>query len=315
MGKLSRLAGVLVCSASLAAVGLQASAGVVHPAASQGRGPVDSVQYIGNGWWNDHGVVYHTPHYMGTRQNASRSHPPQTPAVYGGGPVLTTPKMYLILWGFKSAGDPNKLKKLLKSYSQNLGGSSYNNIYTQYTGPDGNIQNPSSQFGGLWEDNKNTIPSSPTDGQVAAESVRGVAHFGYDANASYVVVTAHNHSTSGFGTEFCAYHSATTSGGNLVSYTNLPYIPDAGANCGASIITAPSDETAADEGVTIVEGHEYGESITDPNPPTGWYNDSWGEIGDVCAWTNIQNDPYGSKSYTAQPMFSNASLSCVHSYN
>ncbi len=38
------------------------------------------------------------------------------------------------------------------------------------------------------------------------------------------------------------------------------------------------------------------------------------EIGDICAWQNIQNDPFGSKSYTMQPMFSNATQSCVHSY-
>jgi serine protease len=91
-------------------------------------------------------------------------------------------------------------------------------------------------------------------------------------------------------------------------------MPDAGGNCGASIISPPSDETGADEGVTIVEGHEYAESVTDPNPPSGWYNNQYGEIGDICAWTNIQNDPYGKKSYTAQPEFSNASQSCVHSY-
>ena len=99
-----------------------------------------------------------------------------------------------------------------------------------------------------------------------------------------------------------------------MSYTNLPYIPDAGPNCGANFISPPSDQTGADEGVTIVQGHEYGESVTDPNPPKGWYNNQQGEIGDICAWTNIQNDPYGPKTYTAQPMFSNASSSCVHSY-
>jgi hypothetical protein len=100
----------------------------------------------------------------------------------------------------------------------------------------------------------------------------------------------------------------------MVSYSNLPYMPDAGQNCGSGIISAPSDESATDEGVTIVEGHEYGESVTDPQPGSGWYNGQAGEIGDACAWINIQNDPFRKKSFTAQPMYSNASESCVHSY-
>ena len=88
-------------------------------------------------------------------------------------------------------------------------------------------------------------------------------------------------------------------------------MPDAGGNCGASIIPAPKDESAADEGVTIVGGHEYAESETDPTPFNGW-NSAFGEIGDLCAWYDIQNDPMGKKSYTMQPLWSNASGSCVH---
>ncbi|HYL27233.1 MAG TPA: hypothetical protein VEW74_05315 [Candidatus Nitrosotalea sp.] len=58
--------------------------------------------------------------------------------------------------------------------------------------------------------------------------------------------------------------------------------------------------------MTIVEGHEYGESITDPVPFTGWYNGLYGEIGDICARYDILNDQFRKKSYTMQPMWSNA---------
>ena len=210
------------------------------------------------------------------------------------------------------------MKPLLETYIGNMGGSSHNNIYTQYFEVLGSktiyITNPSSQYGGAWEDDTNFTPRHPTDSQIAAEALRAVSHFGYNANASYVIATPHGRSTSGFGTQWCAYHSATSSGGRLVSYTDLPYMPDAGSSCGSNIISPPSDESGTDEGVTIVEGHEQGESVTDPNPPNGWYNNTYGEIGDICAWTNIQNDPFATKSYTMQPMFSNATESCVHSY-
>jgi serine protease len=272
----------------------------------------------GPGWIHEGNVVYHVPHYLGTRGNA---HPATSGILfnYYGGTVLTTPKVYLILWGYKKYGDPDNIAKLLKAYMKAMGGSGHNNIYVQYyqdiNSKTTYITNPKKQFGGAWDDEKDAVPTNPDDGQVAAESLVGVKHFGYDVNASYVVATPNGHSTSGFGTQWCAYHSDTFQGSNLVSYTNLPYMPNAGSSCGANIITPPTDETSEDEGMTIVEGHEYGESITDPNPPSGWYNNSAGEIGDACAWQNIENDPFGKKSYTSQPMYSNASESCVHSYS
>ncbi len=315
MDKLSRLVGVLSCAAVVAAAGCSANSSLTPASGSPMQTQSVTRGQLGAGWITQNGVTYHQPHYFLPRSAGQRTVQPNILLVYGNGPVLQKPKMYLIFWGFKSAGDPNKLKPLLKSYGKSIGGSAYNNIYTQYYGPGTvNIKNPGGQFGGEWSDNTNAIPTHPTDAQVAAEALNGVAHFGYNANGSYVVVTAHNHSSSGFGSSYCAYHSATTYQNQLVSYTNLPYMPDAGQNCGANIITPPSDETGADEGVTIVEGHEYGESVTDPNPPSGWYNNQQGEIGDICAWQNIQNDPYKLNVYTAQPMFSNATQSCVHSY-
>jgi serine protease len=273
-----------------------------------------------SGWVQKDGVIFHVPHYMATVQIAKQQSRVKNDILlyYSNGPVLVNPKMYIVTWGYKTYGDANKVKKLLKSYGNHIGGSGYNNIYTQYYMKSGGstiyITNPAKQLGGIWEDDTNPVPSHPSDAQVAAEALKAVAHFGYDANGSYVVATPHGHSSNGFGTSYCAYHSATSYNGNIVAYTNLPYMPDAGGNCGAGFISPPSDETSADEGVTIVEGHEYGESVTDPNPPSGWYNNAQGEIGDICAWQNIQNDPYGTKSYTAQPMFSNATQSCVHSY-
>lgn len=303
----ARLAGTLGCAAAFAMAGCSGIGG------SQSTPSAPGSALTGPDWKYEGGVLYRTPHYMGTRWSARPAVHPDILLSYGGGPVLKTPRIHYIFWGYK-AGDPNGLATLLETYAKSIGGSAYNNIYTQYYGPSGNITNPSNQFSGAMFDNTNPIPAHPTDAQVAAEAVNFVKLHGYDANGSYVVATAHGHSSSGFGTQWCAYHSATTYNNHLISYTNLPYIPDAGSSCGSNIIGPPSDESGADEGVTIVGGHEYGESITDPNPPSGWYNNTYGEIGDICAWQNIQNDPYGTHTYTAQPMFSNASQSCVHHY-
>jgi serine protease len=65
-------------------------------------------------------------------------------------------------------------------------------------------------------------------------------------------------------TQYCAYHSATSSAVSNVAYTNLPYITD-GASCGANF-----NGLGAKVGVTIVSGHEMAETVSDQFPSTGW---------------------------------------------
>jgi hypothetical protein len=317
MCKLSQVASLLVCLAGLAVIGVRADAGVVHGGTSQIQSqPPEAVKYIGNSWWNDNGIVYHTPRYMATHQHTGKTRPDAGALSYHGGPVLTNPKIYLILWGYKSSKDPKKVAKLLERYFKAIGGSALENVATQYYGPGSvYITNPADQLGGIWKDDTNPIPAHPTDAQVAAEALASIAKFGFDPYGSYVVATGHRHSTLGFGSAFCASHSAAISGRNVISYTNLPYQPDAGPNCGAGIIGAPPDESSADEGVTIVEGRMFMDSITDPQLSAWWESADGQEIGHLCQWTNIQNDPMaGGSSYTMQAEYSDASSSCVHSY-
>jgi hypothetical protein len=44
----------------------------------------------------------------------------------------------------------------------------------------------------------------------------------------------------------------------------------------------PKDESAADEGVTIIAGGEYGASVTDPNPGTGWTGALYSNASQSC---------------------------------
>jgi len=303
----SRFTAVLGCMAALAMAGCAGNSGATPaPPAIQ---PQARGNTFGPGWVQQDGILYHVPHYMATRGQASRN---TSGLGYGGGPVEVTPTVFLVFWGYAKYGDPEHVKPLLKDYIASMGGSGHNNIYTQYyeilSSEKIYITNPKSQLGGVWED-KARVPKQPSDSQIAAEALKAVAHFGYNANASYVIATPHDRSTEGFGTSFCAYQGVTSSKDGFVSYTNLPYMPDAGVACGAGYVTPPSDETSADEGVTIVEGHEQGDSVTDPDPPTGW-----SDINDLCAWEDIQNDTFGSRSYTMQPMYSNATGSCVQTY-
>jgi hypothetical protein len=318
----SRLAATLGCLATLAVVGCASNGGSVTPTTSTTLTAPDSVAAIPNGWREQNGILVGPIHYMLTRsrtQALAKKHP-DTQMYYYGGVVQTTPSVVLILWDFKKYGDPDKVGPLLQTYQSNMGGSGHNNIYTQYyqdiDGVTTYITNPTGVLTEVYN-YKKKAPTAPSEFDMAevAVNVANKLKLSTGIDTSYVVVAPYKHDPAGFISQgWCAYHSTAHAASGTISWTNLPYMPDGGGSCGANIITPPADESAVDEGVTIVEGHEQGESVTDPVPGLGWYNSTYGEIGDICAWQDIANDTFGSYSYTMQPMFSNASQSCVHTY-
>ena len=79
--------------------------------------------------------------------------------------------------------------------------------------------------------------------------------------------------------QYCAWHSSTSSISGNIAYTNLPYMTDAGASCGANF-----NGLGSNAGITIVDGHELAETITDQFPNGGWLDSGGEENGDKCAW-------------------------------
>ena len=235
---------------------------------------------------------------------------------YGGGPIQKTPKIYLIFWGWSSASDtthdPTGLAQYLVNYVTSLGGSNLANVATQYyETARGNITNPSAQFGGAWYDSSSLPPTNYAESNIQSEANKAVSHFGYNADANYVIVTPHNYTTSGFMTQFCAFHNSMSGGSGPIAYTDLPYIPDAGSGCGQGSLNSPG----TNDGTSIVGGHEMQETITDPGAGNGWTDSTGAENGDKCAWTNDQNVVMGNGStFPNQPEWSNATASCVYSY-
>jgi serine protease len=223
---------------------------------------------------------------------------------YMGGSVFTSPKAFVIFWGpewntgwttggFTSA----QAKTYITSFFGGVGGSTWLNSTTQYCqgvalgsqfcGSTGRVTNPAGQFGGSWVDTT-TVPRRPTDTQVRAAAQRGASHFGYSANALYLVFTPHNKSISGFGTQFCAYHDNTSFNGQPLAYANMPYAPDAGASCGVNFVNGSNNSFGNGffDGLSIVGGHEYAEAISDafPSNTIAWLDTAGAENGDKCAW-------------------------------
>ncbi|HEX6487749.1 MAG TPA: hypothetical protein VF137_02595 [Candidatus Dormibacteraeota bacterium] len=284
--------------------------------------------------------------------------------IYGGGPVLIHPKIYLTYWDWTS--DPSGIKPYLTGFLRGVGGSNWLDSQSQYcqhvattaTGCDGGqpFANDPNQLAGVWDDNSDLAPDNPiaepntgNSPPLADEAVRAVKHFGYDPEGVYFIATPHGHSTAGFAsnnaTGYCAWHGGLElADGSFVRFVNMPYITDGGGSCGANIVNAGAQGLL--DPVSVAAGHEYAETITDPNvwangvalegqTATGWYDpDPIGaETGDKCAYpiwntAGLQgaglpgeavNITLNGKPYAVQPLWSNNANNyaggCVTSYS
>ena len=244
-------------------------------------------------------------------------------------------KVYLVYWGSQwNSNDPSGEAVIQQNFFNGVGGSSWNNSVTQYcegvasgtvfcNGAGKAATNPSGVLGNFWYDNASAAPRSPTQSQLAAEAVKAAGQFGNTAAGSnntvqYVISTATGNNSSGFGTQYCAWHSSTSSSYGNIAYTNMPYITDAGASCGANF-----NGLGPKAGITIVGGHEFGETESDIFPNGGWLDSSGAENGDKCAWISSgqgasANVTFSSGTFAVQSLWSNAFNSgaggCVLSY-
>jgi hypothetical protein len=244
-------------------------------------------------------------------------------------------KVYLVYWGSQwNNNDPSGEASIQQSFFNHVGGSSWNNSVTQYCegvasgtitcGSSGtHATNPTGVLAGVWFDNSAAAPSRPSQSQLAGEATNAAAHFGNtsasaNTQAQYVINTATGNNASGFGTQYCAWHSSVSSTYGDIAYTNMPYITDAGASCGANF-----NNLGANAGITIVGGHEFAETESDIFPNGGWLDGSGAENGDKCAWiTSGQgasaNVTMNGASFPVQSLWSNAFNSntggCVLSY-
>ncbi len=261
------------------------------------------------------------------RARTSAGTGPSGPLSYNGGDVETAPRIYLVFWGSQwDNNDPSNEASILEGFLQGASGSPWLNTVTQYcqgvnigtvfcNGEGTPIGNTTGEYVSYWYDNASAAPAHPTQSQIASEAVNAAGHFGVtsaadNASAQYVIATATGNSPYGFPINYCAYHDWTSSSYGIIAYTNLPYITDAGADCGANF-----NGLGPDAGITIVEGHELAEAITDPNPnlyPGGaWFDSNGYEIGDKCEWLSsgqgaAADVTFSDGTYPVQSLYSNA---------
>ena len=247
-------------------------------------------------------------------------------------------------------GDPKSgapvVQKLFKGLG--TGGEAWSGVMTQYCdGPlvaKGATSCPSSAahvryptggaLAGVWFDPSVAAPANATAKQLGDEAVRAAGHFGNSTAASnrdaqYVVLSPTGTHPDGFNTssgQFCAWHDyngdpyvGSTSPYGDIAFTNMPYVMDMGTSCGQNFVNTGAAGT--DDGYSMVEGHEYAETITDQNPAGGWTNTtsrtySGQENADECAWIapggagGAGNVSTTSGSFAMQATWSNDTNRC-----
>jgi hypothetical protein len=296
------------------------------------------------------------------------SPPPVPPAgqpdmvnmAYYGGHVQITPKIYLVLWGWGQKGafkprppgtcppplrpsDPDGAGQRMISFLRAIGGTDWTGTQTQYyhtiNGYPEHIQNPDHQLAGVWWDNTNPIHDNVTGLELAQEAERAAHHFNVTDlhNSQFVIAQPQNFNEAGFnsGAGYCAWHDYTKQQyypGVMegLSFTNMPYVINLGASCGAGSVHDNLD------GVSIVLGHEVEETVTDPGAEDvidgvnygGWYDYTGYENGDKCAWVGVNVTGVGpstlpvpgavgfmtgndGQKYPVQQLWSNSSLQGV----
>lgn len=257
-----------------------------------------------------------------------------------GGTVLLTTTTYALYWlpagtHFEPSGSDTGYESLTQRFLQDVGGTSFYSILTQY--PDGANTAPanSSTFGGSYVDTtaypsgKGSQANPLLDADIQSELAAAIAaqHWTVGPGSIVFVYTGNNvqNCTDSSMAQcswdtYCGYHSSFLQNGQPVSYAVLP---DAGQNGGTCLATdgsgnpyAPNGDATADSAVSLTSKELFA-AVSDPQGD-GWTDATAAEIGDKCDWTY---GPVGTDGgnltlrnnhrYLVQEEWSNAAGGCA----
>jgi hypothetical protein len=232
------------------------------------------------------------------RPSAGIAAPPAAQLTYRGGPLLTSVKVFTIFWGQAwQTGANATLLQQINDFFKFVLGSALMDQLAEYSVPQQKIGHGS--FAGTATVTHPALSSSITDAAIQKrlqKEIKARTVPKPDSNTLYFIYlppgTAVVQGGSRSCQAFCGYHDTFGSG---IYYAVMPFPNCSGCLGGMSNLDA----------LTSTSSHELCEAITDPVPGQGWYDDTHGEIGDICAW---QTRKLGN--YTVQLEWSNKSGSC-----
>lgn len=221
-----------------------------------------------------------------------------------GGAVLKDPKVYnLYIGSFWNSPGGYKERQYIDNFSKFIGQSTYNKSWTEYGGGKlkytGSSVIANSTSKKIW--NESDIVQQISS-QLSSELKRT-----YAPQTIYNVVLPPNavlksqdgsSSLEGLG----GYHGSFDKPGlGRVYYSAVVH---------ADGMNGPAFKDRAVDNMTVIESHELTEAITDPdvnNGKLGWYNDRYGEVGDIPIALGLHGDQLVKKvgKYWVQKEWSN----------
>ena len=258
--------------------------------------------------------------------------------VFHGGPVMTSFAAYLIFWlppgvHFSSPVSDANYEQLMMRYFQDVGGSPFYDIVTQYPGSNGTPANAVTRGGSVVDTSPYPHAGTTADPLLSADfrqeitNVIGAQGWPIGVGTMYFVFTGSGIQSCFDSThtdcsqvQYCAFHSAffltAFDIDHAVVWANMPDAYSLG-DCGPSNVNG---DPAADTEINEMS-HEHFEAVTDPLL-NAWYDtDLSGEIGDKCAY-NVGPGGYTSTTpnvflnghpYRPQREWSNIAGGCAAS--
>jgi hypothetical protein len=232
---------------------------------------------------------------------------------YFGGPVIQNVEVVPVYWT-----SATQFQSTLSAFYGAVSTGQYMAFLSQYStaAPPQTIGNGS--LGKPYVDSDSSV--NVTDAQIQAELLR-LINRGFvpepTNNTYYPIHFPPGVTISAFGAtscvQFCAYHGTFQIQYATGVIQNVYYgvVPDLGS--GGCQFGCGGDTTV--NNTTSVSSHEFAETITDPavglattfSPPLAWYNESLGEIGDICNGQQTTAVLGDGNTYTVQMLASNLS--------
>ncbi len=255
--------------------------------------------------------------------------------LYHQGAVMHTMTAYIDFWlpngqSYEPFGNDGQFENLIKQYFQDIGGTPFYGLLTQYWDEHGPIRN-SMTLGGVYVDKTPyphagslTDPLQDSDVQASIHRTLAATHWPADGKTDEIFVFTGFDIQECFGSvctflnsanSFCAYHNVTND--NII----YAYAPNVLLCYLQPTFTSaiPYNDITADAVIDAIS-HEQFESASDPINGSGWNDANGNEIGDLCVSAFGKLDSQGGTvqlnhghSYAIQSMWSNVANGCAYS--
>jgi hypothetical protein len=225
--------------------------------------------------------------------------PANTHLTYNGGPLIQNVQVFTIFWG-KLWGQSPASTTLMQQLNQFFGAiltSSLIDQLAEYNVPGQAIGHGA--FIGTKVISAKAPSGSVTDSAIQAQLKSWIAAKTVPPTTNdtlYFIYLDPNVVSIMGGSKSCQSYCGYHSNAGKVYYAVMPYPTCSGCLGGLQ----------AFEALTGTSSHELCEAITDPVPGSGWYDNTNGEIGDICAW-NFKT----VAGYNVQLEWSNQQNKCV----